>query len=89
MKEKDTSYYAMDMTTLAFEQTNKRMFMLCVLLIVLLLSTNIGWLIYETQFEDVVETTTIDAEQTAEGNSSNTIVGGNYGGETESTDYEN
>lgn len=51
------------------------------LLIVLLVGSNIGWLIYESQFEDfsIVQ----EVEQDAE-NGENHFVGGDYIGETES-----
>lgn len=38
------------------ERTNRRLWALVVLLIVLLVGTNAGWFIYESQFQDVVIT---------------------------------
>jgi len=38
------------------ERTNRRLWVLVVLLIVLLVGTNAGWFIYESQFQDVVIT---------------------------------
>lgn len=62
------------------ERTIRRLWILCILLILLLVGTNVAWLYYESQFEDVVTTTeTIDALQDGEGPN---IVGGgdvNYG----------
>ena len=51
------------------------------LLIVLLVGSNVGWLIYESQFEDfsIVQ----EVEQDAE-NGENHFIGGDYIGETES-----
>ena len=43
------------------ERTIKRLWVLLILLIVLFVGSNIAWIAYESQFEDVV--TTIDAEQ--------------------------
>lgn len=39
------------------ERTIKRLWILCILLIVLLVGTNIAWIHYESQFEDSVTTT--------------------------------
>ena len=90
--DKESSYYAMDMTTLAFEQTNKRMFMLCILLIVLLLGTNIGWFVYENQFEDAITVTQeVDAQSDGEGDLNLNTVGGDYidGGKSEDQTNDN
>ena len=54
------------------ERSAKRLWTVIILLIVLLVGTNGAWLWYESQFE-VVETTTIEAEQDGSGVN---IVGG-------------
>lgn len=51
-----------------------------VILIVLLVGSNIAWLVYENSFEDYVITQ--DVEQDAD-NGTNNFVGGDYYGETE------
>lgn len=81
----DKSNYIMDITVLSFEQTNKRLFILCILLIVLLFGSNIGWLVYENQFADAVTTVTQEVDTTDGGDA---IVNGtgdlSYGtGETD------
>lgn len=38
------------------DRVNKRLFILCIILIIALLATNVGWVIYESQFEDYVVT---------------------------------
>lgn len=38
------------------ERTNRRLFILCIILIFLLLATNLSWIYYENSFEDVVVT---------------------------------
>ena len=58
------------------EKTNKRAFIIILVLILLLFATNFAWLMYEMQYEDVVTTTTvqeIDADQDGDGNN---VVGG-------------
>ena len=56
------------------ERSAKRLWTVIILLIVLLVVTNGAWLWYESQFE-VVETTTIEAEQ--DGSGVNIVGGGN------------
>lgn len=41
------------------KQTNKRMFIIIVVLILMLVGTNVGWFIYESQFEVVSDTTSM------------------------------
>lgn len=61
------------------QQMNKRMFILCLILIVITFATNGAWLFYESQFKTVV----IKAEQQSDGDSSNYIIGGDFdAGET-------
>lgn len=55
------------------ERTIKRLWIMCMTLIVLLVGSNCAWLWHESQFEDAV--TTIEAEQTSE-SGSNYAVGG-------------
>lgn len=70
----DKSYLSIESALARLDRTNRRLFILCVILILLLLATNIGWLYWENQFEDVV--TTIEAQQ--DGNGTNTVIGGDY-----------
>lgn len=44
------------------ERIIKRQWILCIILIVLLVGSNIAWLIYESQFEYYEETVTQEAE---------------------------
>ena len=68
-----------------FKETAKanslKWFIICLVLIVLLVGSNIGWLVYESQFE-VVEETYQEVVQDAE-NSENHFVGGDVIGETD------
>ena len=61
------------------ERTQKRLWITVLLLIVLLVASNAGWLWYESQFEDVSQT--IEAEQ--DGSGPNIVGGGDvtYGAE--------
>lgn len=69
------------------ERANMRQWIVILLLIVLFVGSNAGWLYYEAQFTDEV-TTTIDAVQETEEGGNNTVVGGDYG-TTESKDNNN
>lgn len=75
-------YVAYESSLTRADQTNKRLWILCLILAAMLVLTNLGWIIRETQYE-VTEHTIIEAEQQADGNSSNYIVGGDYGSEAE------
>ena len=73
-------YIAHEAAMSRFERINRRLWIAVILLIVLLVCSNITWLIYEAQFERYEETT-IDATQDGEG--INIIGAGdiNYGAE--------
>ena len=58
----------------------KSLIAVIVILIVLLVGSNIAWIVYENSFEDYVITQ--DVEQDAD-NGTNNFVGGDYYGETE------
>ena len=67
------------------ERQAKRLIAIIVLLIVLLVGSNIGWLIYESSFETVeTNETIIEAEQ--DGSGINIIGGGDVDYGTESKD---
>ena len=71
-------FIAYEGTMSRFERINRRLWITIILLVVLLVGTNIAWLIYESQFEGY----TITAEQDGEGIN---IVGGgdiDYGAES-------
>ena len=64
------------------ERVNKRLISIIVLLIVLLVSSNIAWLIYESKYQDIC----IEAEQ--DGYGVNIVGGGDitYGPESDNQD---
>ena len=66
------------------ERLSRRLVAIIILLIVLLVGSNIGWLIYESQFETIetIEKTVIEATQ--DGTGTNIVGGGdiNYGSES-------
>ena len=54
MEEKNATYLMFESAQARSERTNRRLWILCIILIVLLFGTNIGWIIYEMQYQDVV-----------------------------------
>lgn len=73
------SYAAHEGIMARMERTIRRLWILCIILILLLAGTNGAWIYYENSFEDVV----ITAEQSAE-TGNNYAVGGDINGEAES-----
>lgn len=86
MEEKNIPAYALDIINASYNSTLKKLWMLVFVLVILLVGTNAGWLIYESQMQEVVVT-----ENTQDGNGVNLIGGGdiNYGTETDNNKNEN
>lgn len=85
MDEKMIPYIAFESVTSRQERTIKRVWILCIILIVALIGTNAGWLYYESSFEDI--SVTQEVEATSDGNSDlhlNTVGGDYNGGQGES-----
>lgn len=67
-----------------YDKITKRLWILCIILIIALIGTNAGWIYYESQWQ-YVESTQIEQEVEQDTESgSNTFVGGDYYGETSS-----
>lgn len=81
-------YIIYESSLVRHDKTNKRLWILCIILIITLVLTNLAWVIYESQFE-TIEKTYAEIEQQADGDSNNYIIGGNYGGETENSNNQN
>lgn len=71
------------------ERTIKRLWALVLVVILLLVGTNAGWLWYESQFEIVTETTTQEVWQETDNGGVNRFVGGDYYGDTADSDNYN
>lgn len=56
MEQKMIPYYFHEGDMARAERTIRRLWILCILLIVLLVGTNIAWIVYENSFEDIVVT---------------------------------
>lgn len=53
-EQKKLSYMAIESVLVRQERTIKRIWILCILLILCLVGSNTAWIIYENSFEDVV-----------------------------------
>lgn len=80
--DKVVSYFEHEEVMIRMERGNRRLWVLCIILIIALLMTNGWWIYQESKYEDVV--TTIEAEQ--DGTGANYIRGGDLSFGTESTD---
>lgn len=83
----DVPYFVHEGMLARMERANKRLWVILIIVIVLFVGTNAGWIYYENHFEDVV-TTEIE-QQTGEGSGSNYIVGGDYHGNAENQNDAN
>lgn len=86
--DKDIPYIVFESTICRFDRVIKRLWIIILILVFLLLGTNLAWLYYESQFEDVEQTTTTQTvTQEVDGDSDNSFIGGdNYVGETDNKD---
>lgn len=77
MNETNVPYIVYESAMARMERTNKRLWIIVIILIATLIATNVGWIYYESQFQ----TTTIEAEQ--DGGGVNIVGGGDisYGSE--------
>jgi hypothetical protein len=73
--------FVQEMYAAALERTIKRLWILAIILILALIGTNLGWLYYENQFEDLT-TVTQDVSAEADGDSDINLhtIGGDYNG---------
>ena len=71
-------YFAHEGEMARAERMNKRLWIVILVLIICLVGTNAGWIVYESQFTDEVTTTEIEAQQDGD---YNFVSGGdlNYG----------
>lgn len=62
MEQNNIPYFAHEGAMARMERTNRRLWILCIILIVLLTLTNGSWIWYESQFFDEVTTVTQDVD---------------------------
>lgn len=80
--KESVSYLAFESVQVRFERTNRRLWILCIILIIALIGTNVAWLHYENQFAEVESTTEITQENDSGYNNYIGNDGDIYNGET-------
>lgn len=70
-------YIAHESAMVRQERTIRRLWILCIIIFLAFVGSNGAWLYYENSFETT--TMQIEAEQDAQGNGRNYIIGGDYG----------
>lgn len=76
MENKSVPYVAYESALMHSSKANKRLTIICVILVVALILSNLAWVIYEKQFETVEETTeeyTYDVSQEGQDGNNNFI----------------
>ena len=75
-------YLVFEDTVVRLERTIKRLWILCIIIFASFVISNCAWIYYESQWQVIESTTTIDAEQ---GDGVNIVSGGdvNYGTESQ------
>lgn len=79
-------YVAYESAMARSDQNSKRMWIVILVLILALIGTNLAWIVYETQFETVEESTVVEQENS---NGDNNYIGNDGDiiyGETENND---
>lgn len=85
-EQKVIPFVAHESMMVRMERTNHRLWILCIFLIIALIASNFAWIVYESQWEVVEETTTDVTQDSGDGGENRlNIVGGDYYGETDST----
>lgn len=87
LKIEPVPYIVHEAALARLERVIRRLWILLIILLLLFVGTNAGWIYYESQFE-IVETTTTDIDQFTRDGGNNFIVGGDFGGETDGQDYD-
>lgn len=75
---REIPYVVMEGVMARAERTIRRLWILCIILIVLFVGTNLAWIIYEHQYQDSVTTVSQDVD-TGNGDSTTVIGVGDYG----------
>lgn len=86
--QENVPYIVHESITARMERTNRRLWILCILVFMALLVTNGVWLLYESQYEDqeIMQAVLQDSDDGGTNTYSGNIVGGDLIGETDSSD---
>lgn len=90
--DKEVPYIVFESTICRFDRVIKRLWIIILVLVFLLLGTNLAWLYYESQFEDVTTETTTVTQDVDSGENGDAIINDgvhiNGKGETDSKNNE-
>lgn len=67
-EEKNVPYIVYESTMARMERTIKRLWLLCMVMLAIIIGSNIAWIYYESQYEDVSTTVTQEVEADDNGN---------------------
>jgi len=81
MENRDVPYVVHEGIVTRLERTNKRLWILCIILIISLIGSNLAWIYYESQWQYDEIVTTQDVDQ--DGSGTNSFVGGDYNASTD------
>ena len=87
--DKEIPYIVFESTICRFDRVIKRLWIIILILIFLLLGSNLAWLYYESQFEEVTTTTTQEVEQRTDGDGDNSFIGGDIIGDVPESENNN
>lgn len=90
MEDKQIPFFVHEADMTRMERSNHRLWILCIVLSLMLIITNVCWIVYESQWETYEETTQ-EVTQSAEaedGSARNIFIGGDNG-ESETDDPDN
>lgn len=82
MEDKTIDFYSFEEITSRMERTNVRLWIMCIILILALICTNLGWVYYENSFTDTEVTQDIEASSDNNSDLNVRTIGGNYYGGT-------
>ena len=88
MEQANIPYIAHESMMARLERITHRQWIVILVLILALVASNVGWILYESQWEVVEETTVTQEAETDNGDAVNRYVGGDENGEIE-TDGDN
>lgn len=83
MEQVSIPYIAHESMMARLERITHRQWIVILVLILALVASNVGWIVYESQWETYDEVTVTQDANTEEGNAVNRYIGGDSYGESE------
>lgn len=83
MEQASIPYIAHESMMARLERITHRQWIVILVLILALVASNVGWIVYESQWETYDEVTVTQDANTEEGNAVNRYIGGDSYGESE------